>query len=260
MRCSTCGETLSGSETQCPTCGAVVANLPSRSGGLPQCPRCGYAGQGISFFKKPSNAAILAGLALISYGIGGLIFWLLRRGAVICPNCGLRWDWISPDRQLTAGGGGRSPMLADGSSTDDPLPRSGGFRRGLGIAAALFGVLMITIGIANTVGPPIGIGAFLGAAGSFSFWSGYRAQQARRKAILTGLQRHVLRLAKQSGGVLTVTDVAADLNLSMQVAETVLEEMDDGFRVRSDVTSEGVIVYEFPEVMHRYRLEPGQSE
>ena len=32
-------------------------------------------------------------------------------------------------------------------------------------------------------------------------------------------------------------------------------EMDDGFRVRSDITSEGVIVYEFPEVRYRAELD-----
>jgi predicted RNA-binding Zn-ribbon protein involved in translation (DUF1610 family) len=258
MRCSTCGETLSGSENQCPTCGAAVANVPSRSDGVPRCPRCGYSGQGISFFKKPSNAAFLGALALFSYGIGGLIFWLLRRGAVVCPNCGLRWDWIAPDRQIAARTGGGALVPSGSVHSDPPVPRSGGIRRGLGVAAALLGVLLITIGIVAFEGPPIGIGAFFGVAGSLSFWSGYRTQQLRRKAVLTGLQRSVLRLAKQTGGVLTVTDVAADLNLSMEVAEKVLEEMDDGFRVRSEVTTEGVIVYEFPEVMHRHRLEPGE--
>ncbi len=39
-----------------------------------------------------------------------------------------------------------------------------------------------------------------------------------------------------------------------------LIQMDDGFRVRSDITREGVIVYEFPEVQHRQRLGAGRPD
>ena len=77
------------------------------------------------------------------------------------------------------------------------------------------------------------------------------------RAILQGLQREVLRLATARGGTLTVTEVAAELNLSLPAAEKVLTAMDDGFRVRSEISNEGVIYYEFPEVLHRKELEPG---
>ena len=49
------------------------------------------------------------------------------------------------------------------------------------------------------------------------------------------------------------------LPLSLPAAENVLNDLDDGFRVRSDVTSEGVIIYEFPEVMHRPQLGSGDA-
>jgi hypothetical protein len=67
----------------------------------------------------------------------------------------------------------------------------------------------------------------------------------------------VLRLATRKGGTLTVTEVAAELDLSMEAAENVLVGMDDGFRVRSEITPEGVLLYEFPEVQHRGRLGGG---
>jgi hypothetical protein len=38
--------------------------------------------------------------------------------------------------------------------------------------------------------------------------------------------------------------------------------MDDGFRVRSEVTDDGIVLYEFPEVQHRALggPRPGESE
>jgi hypothetical protein len=57
-----------------------------------------------------------------------------------------------------------------------------------------------------------------------------------------------------------VTEVASDLNLSLPAAEKVLTSMEDGFRVRSEITKEGVLYYEFPEVLHRKQLEPGLPE
>jgi hypothetical protein len=71
------------------------------------------------------------------------------------------------------------------------------------------------------------------------------------------LQRKVLRLASAKGGTLTVTEVAADINIGLPAAEKILTSMDDGFRVRSEISDQGVIYYEFPEILHRKELGPG---
>ena len=73
------------------------------------------------------------------------------------------------------------------------------------------------------------------------------------------LQRRVLLFATEREGTLTVTEVAASLDLSLLAAEEVLDSMDDGLRVRSEVTNEGIIVYEFPELRRRPRLESGST-
>ncbi len=97
----------------------------------------------------------------------------------------------------------------------------------------------------------------MGSAGALTFYWGWQGLQERRKAIMQGLQRKILKLASVKGGVLTVTEVAADLNLAIPAAENILMAMDDGFRVRSEISSEGVIYYEFPELRHRKELGPG---
>ena len=76
---------------------------------------------------------------------------------------------------------------------------------------------------------------------------------------MTRLQGRVLLLATEKSGTLTVTEVAASLDLSLSAAEGVLDAMDDGLRVRSDITDQGIIVYEFPELRHHPRLESGSA-
>jgi hypothetical protein len=120
--------------------------------------------------------------------------------------------------------------------------------------------LMIVGGIVEGEAALIAVGSGFGAAGTGGFWWGLRALNERRKALMQRLQQKVLRLATHRGGTLTVTEVAADLNLSLPAAEKVLAAMDDGFRVRCEISKEGVLFYEFPEVVHRKQLEGGAEE
>jgi hypothetical protein len=123
----------------------------------------------------------------------------------------------------------------------------------------LLATLMVLMGVVEFEAALIVVGSLTGVAGTGTFYWGWQARQARRQALMAGLQQEVLRLATRRGGTLTVTEVAADLNLSIPAAEKVLTDMDDGFRVRSDITPEGVLLYEFPEVQLRSRLGPGQK-
>ena len=139
------------------------------------------------------------------------------------------------------------------------LPPSGIGRRILGAGIGILGALIITAGIAGGDGPPIVAGALMGMSGSGLFMWGWRALQERRQSVLQALNRKVLMLATRRGGVLTVTEVAAELDLSLEAAEKLMIAMDDGFRVRSDISNEGVLYYEFPEVVHQKKLRAGDS-
>jgi hypothetical protein len=123
----------------------------------------------------------------------------------------------------------------------------------------LFATLMVAIGVVEFEMAAVAVGSVMGAAGTGTIWWGLKARQDRRQALMTRLQRRVLLLATDKGGTLTVTEVAAQLNLSLSAAEGVLDGMDDGLRVRSEVTNEGIIVYEFPELRHHPRLESGSA-
>ena len=138
-----------------------------------------------------------------------------------------------------------------------PLPRSGLFRRILGVGLVILATIMVVVGIAETEAVVVGIGSVIGATGTGAFWWGLKGLNERRKALMQRLQQRVLRLATQRGGTLTVTDVASDMNLSLPAAEKVLVSMEDGFRVRSEISKDGVLFYEFPEVLHRGELSSG---
>ena len=257
MRCATCGERLGPGEERCPTCGAVVATgytrrmdaVEMRGGSnLERCPRCGYQGQGVSYFSRTGHVGLLIGVSVFTYGIGGLVYWLSRRKHRVCASCGLGWD--STQRAIGSGS-------SDLSQPDPILPSSGIKRRFIGSAMILFASFMILMGLIEAEAAMMAVGSVIGAGGSGSFFWGWQALQERRQALQTGLQRKVLQLAERRGGSLTVTEVAADLNLSLPAAEKVLIAMDDGFRVRSEITDQGILLYEFPEVRHRDLLGPG---
>jgi hypothetical protein len=140
------------------------------------------------------------------------------------------------------------------------LPRSGLLRRIFGVGLVILATILVVVGIVEAEAAAIGIGSVIGATGTGAFWWGLKGLNERRKALMQRLQQKVLRLATHRGGTLTVTEVASDMSLSLPAAEKVLVSMDDGFRVRSEISKDGVLYYEFPEVLHRGELGPGAED
>jgi hypothetical protein len=257
MRCPTCGENLAPGTSRCPTCGAVVATQLEVSVPIHQCPRCSYRGQGTTYFSRPGHVALLVGASLI-YAFPGLIYWLSRRKHRVCPRCGLTWYYASP----AIGPGeqsGKALPRGGAREVEEPLPTGGTKRTVFGTVLIILATFIVVVGIVEFEAAAVLGGSLVGATGTGSLFWGWKARETRRQAVLASLQRKVIRLAARKGGTLTVTEVAADLNLSIPAAEKVLIGMDDGFRVRSEITPEGLLLYEFPEVKHRPRLERGSN-
>lgn len=63
-------------------------------------------------------------------------------------------------------------------------------------------------------------------------------------------QLAVLRLADSGDGSLTATEVATRLGWPIDTALETLRSLDDGVRVTSTVTDEGIILFEFLELIH----------
>jgi hypothetical protein len=66
-------------------------------------------------------------------------------------------------------------------------------------------------------------------------------------------EARVFRLAYKRRGRITVSDAVIDLGLSIQQAEELLNSLVDDLRVRMEVTPNGLVVYEFPEILARFR-------
>ena len=271
MRCSTCGEDLRERETACPTCGAAVSLGPVVAPvgfEVRSCPRCGHVGTGVKHFQRPSHVGVLLGLSVFTwftFGLGGLAYYIARRKRMICAQCGLGWQ-----HARIPAPGFASPALADSAraeigglgtriGAEESLPRGGVGRRILGVGLVLFAALMVSIGVVEFEPGLIVFGGGAGALGTASIWWGLQVRETRRRAIVARLQQRVLLLATERGGTLTVTEVAASLSLSLPAAEDVLDSMDDGLRVRSEVTNEGIILYEFPELRHHHGLGSGSA-
>ena len=256
MRCSTCGEALQPGALQCPTCATPtpVGLAVARPAGVRRCPRCSYQGEGIPYFRRGGHVGLLIGVSLFTYGFGGLVYWLARRRHLICPRCGLGWENAS--RALTVTGPDPERRVVEDDAAER-LPSGGAKRRVAGVAMVLFASLLVVLGFVEWEMVLVAFGSVLGGGGSLTFYWGWHALQERRKAIMQGIQRKILRLASVRGGTLTVTEVAADLNLGLSAAEKILISMDDGFRVRSEISEQGVIYYEFPELLHRKELGSG---
>jgi len=200
-------------------------------------------------------------VSVFTYGIGGLIYYASRRAYRVCPGCGFGWEHSRKPDDEDDWGSPRVPARARTTAPppDAPLPPSGIGRRVFGGALAVVATVMITAGLASGVYAPVVAGSIFGMGGSGMFLWGWKALQERRQSVIQALNRKVLRLATERSGILTVTDVAAELNLTLPAAEKIMIGMDDGFRVRSDISKEGVLYYEFPEVMHQRKLRAGDE-
>jgi hypothetical protein len=93
------------------------------------------------------------------------------------------------------------------------------------------------------------IGVTLTILGSLLWFLAKRLDAA---AYLVRYRRHqnrIVRLARERGGRLTVTEASTDAGLTVEEAEEILKRMADGGYVEIEVTDSGIIVYRFPEVL-----------
>ncbi len=82
--------------------------------------------------------------------------------------------------------------------------------------------------------------------------SGASANQGYGRRVPVG-EAEIIRIANKNDGILTVTDVALDTGLSMKEAEDALNKLVDNVRVSLEVTSSGILHYEFKEIIDKKR-------
>lgn len=286
MYCSTCGAQVPDGRSRCDTCGAAVSRAPGY--GVPAqitinnntvapgaaafanpvthltCPRCGFQGEGISYFSQGGpimGALFLALLTLPFMGAGGLVYYLMRHDYRACPRCGNSWGKRSEHARALSAGLALNEAAPQHTSTHEPEMREDArlLRWGSYLIFA-FAAMLLLIGMGEGEPGAVFAGLMAAAGGGLLWKKANSAREERREKLLMQLQQPVLRLASQRNGVLTVTDVAAALAWPMPRAEKVLNSLEDGLRVASSVTDEGVIVYEFRELMHAPRMNAAEMD
>ena len=283
MYCTTCGAVVPQGQLRCEFCGtrvhaAAAPPMPpyGRPGAMPPmqhapamagygplgeplgvCPRCSFHGVGAGYFSRGENIAKLAAVTVLLGPPGPLAggaYYYFRRNHRVCPHCGLKWGlfgqyagMLPPPAQT------RGAMVPHGGFSAAPvLPDEGAGRRWsyASIAFYLFAAVMMMVAIGEGEVAAAIFGMLSGGAGFGLQKRRDRRRAIRREMLQAQLEQSMLRLAQQHGGRLTVTEVASAMSWPMLRAEKVLSSLDDGFRVSSEVTDEGVIVYEFREIAH----------
>lgn len=258
MECSTCGARIPSGRTECTTCGApaapphAVANaappvsMPEAYAAaegavytIPVCPRCGHQGKGLGYFSTGRHLAALALLGILFFPFA-ILYLGMRWGYEVCPRCGLGWG-----RNGARAGAGKAFAGAGGwgEIEDGGVPKKA-------IVLAVLAVALLAAGIAAAEIAPLVLAAAAGTGAYLVTTNARERSQRRSEALLAALAPRVLKLAHERGGRLTVTQVAADLGWPMRRAERVLESLEDGLRVNSEVSDSGVIVYEFRELLY----------
>jgi hypothetical protein len=281
MYCSTCGAFLPEGRSACSECGTPAEARPTtRRENAPHgraaarrygsedgrwlaerdvgvCPRCGYRGEGISYFSKGTHAAALIGVTVLTagaMGAGGLIYYLIRREHLGCPRCGKGWGRHGELSLAPTAG-----MAERATAARVPAVSRERSSRGMAVFLFLLAAILFTVSLVQAELAPFVIGGFAAAGGVVFQRRANEQRERRRLALLEELQLPVLRLAREHGGRLTVTEVAAGLGWTLPRAEKVLNSLEDGLRVNSEVTREGVIVYEFWELIHTPKELPGSG-
>ena len=264
MYCSTCGSSVAPGTAHCSACGAAVpramhavqaARRAPLADAVAICPRCGFQGQSVSYFSQTGPLAgvmVLAVLTLPFMGAGGILYYLMRHDHRACARCGEGWGRRG-ERVTALSPVGPSAQAPAPVQVDLPEPSVGHVGT---LLLAFIAVMMLTIGITGMVPLTTAAGVMAGVGSVLRYNVVRRRHEDRRDAILQALQQPVLRLAAERGGTLTVTEVASSLGWTLPRSEKVLNSLEDGLRIVSDVSDEGVIVYEFREMLHAPRPAP----
>ncbi len=68
----------------------------------------------------------------------------------------------------------------------------------------------------------------------------------------SNIENRIFRAAYKRKGRITISDIVLETDLSLKEAEEVVNSLVDGVRVRMEVKDNGMVIYEFPEIIARF--------
>ncbi|HEX8394431.1 MAG TPA: hypothetical protein VF665_18945 [Longimicrobium sp.] len=274
MYCSTCGSGVAEGAAHCGSCGAAVSPAYGRGVAaaalrapevVALCPRCGFQGQSVAFFSQPGPVALMLLFAVATIfpfmGAGGVVYYMMRHKHRKCARCGENFGRngeavaaLSAAPRVPAFPQPVAGQVPPRAQTAAPAFPAHAVEPGMNYIPtgilAFFAMMIMMLGIGEGEPAAFFVGVMVGGLAAWTYSAARKKRERRREALVQALQQHVLRLAGERNGLLTVTDVASSLGWSLPRAEKILNSLEDGLRIVSEVTNEGVIVYEFREVRH----------
>jgi len=226
--CSICGTSIPEGASRCPGCGAVW-------GDANRCPHC----------------SATAGVKPVA---GGHVCMACGKAREVKPGTTI----FEPSSPLPIGGqrartAGAAPAAAPSGAV--PRGKSAGLRA-LGVLSIAGGVLVGAVAAALLPG----VGGIIAAAavgavgvgiGAVSLRAASRSADEADERTGTRRELALLELAEEHDGVLTVTDAARGLGISIAEADAALTAMADGSRIWAEVTPDGFVQYVFREMQAR---------
>jgi hypothetical protein len=224
-----------GVPAKCPTCGTAIPE------GAARCPGCGRV------FGEDNRCPHCHAIAAVKPAGGGYVCLACGKPRERLPGTTVLGE---PDARVSV-----VPGLASSSQTP---------REALGIAAIVLGGLALAAAIPlSGVALAIALAtAAVGIGGGGAIIASARRRQRDRAA--RTLEQRVLALAKKRDGDLTVSEVAASLNVSTADADAALTRLSDGTRITAEIDeSAGVLHFVFHELkpaVPKTRVEVEESE
>jgi hypothetical protein len=221
------------------------------------CPHCGRPTTPVAYFARGTNVAKMVVLFPFTHVVGPLLFFLVRKDRFICTQClGLlppqepaaRLDPWTNDVTLLPPGAPYVPPGLDGVA-----PAVEGQSRFQLVWAWIFGSGALAC-VGTALANPFDAGGWMilsSLAGGLGLSAAFRAQRLARRAQQLRHDERTLRLldlARETGGRLTVTSVAARFRVGFDTAERVLDSVVDGRRVDVEIDEEGNVTYVFREL------------
>ena len=247
---------------------------PWTGGRGPYCPHCRQRTVPVPYFSRGINVGKAAFLFLLTPA-APLVFFFLRRDRAVCSWCRSMLpgevdvpllDTFSPTplsprqaQQLLEEGspGGALESSSEGTQREIAIHEHKGRRSArrvstMGTAAVVFAGLGGWVASNEGAAAAAYLWTLGGLSGAVAFASARRGQRHNIAAQITR-QRHrvleILNLAKANAGKLTVTAVAAHMQLDLRESEALLDSMVDGRRIDVQVDDGGRITYVFPELI-----------
>lgn len=86
----------------------------------------------------------------------------------------------------------------------------------------------------------------------YSFFSADSDEEKKAEQLFSKYEVKIFRLADRKKGRITISEIIVETGLGMKQAESIINKMIDSTHVRMEITENGSVIYEFPELIEKH--------